>query len=466
MKTVEIDKEEQKKIGSNVLKLAIPVLFENLFQLLFSFVDMIFVGFLGSTALAAVGLGLQVINVILAVVGGLTTGTMVMVAYSIGAKKYKEAEKYLTNSLSLGLFLSVIMLILGISGTDKLLYLLGARGELLSYSSVYLKYILIPGFLIIFMSVISAALRGAGDTRTPLYITMTSNTLNIFLDYILVFGKFGFPKMGVAGAALATSISRLVGVILLFIIIYRRNSVFKFQDFGYSIFTFERDKTSKILNIGLPILVENLLFNIGVLIYASIVLSLGTEVYAAHRIVSNAESLSFQPGFAFGVAATALVGQYKGARENEKSLIASLECWKRALILMSTVGLLLFLFPEPLIKMFTREQNVINLAVPALRIIAIAQPLLATSNVISGSLRGSGFTKIPMIFSAIGMWGIRIPLTYILCIKVGIGLSGAWIAMAVDISFKAIANYYTFIVRKYFLKESIKPSKNEKIFYN
>ncbi|HOP95765.1 MAG TPA: MATE family efflux transporter, partial [Dictyoglomaceae bacterium] len=263
MKTVEIDKEEQKKIGSNVLKLAIPVLFENLFQLLFSFVDMIFVGFLGSTALAAVGLGLQVINVILAVVGGLTTGTMVMVAYSIGAKKYKEAEKYLTNSLSLGLFLSVIMLILGISGTDKLLYLLGARGELLSYSSVYLKYILIPGFLIIFMSVISAALRGAGDTRTPLYITMTSNTLNIFLDYILVFGKFGFPKMGVAGAALATSISRLVGVILLFIIIYRRNSVFKFQDFGYSIFTFERDKTSKILNIGFPILVENLLFNIG-----------------------------------------------------------------------------------------------------------------------------------------------------------------------------------------------------------
>jgi len=449
--------EEGKDIGKKVITLAIPVLFENLFQLLFSFVDMIFVGFLGATALAAVGLGMQIINVILAVISALTTGTMVMVAYSVGAKRYKDLSDYLQISLNIGLYLSILILFYSIFGIDETLRMLGAKGELLKQTSLYLKYILVPVILMVYMSIISSALRGAGDTKTPLYITIFSNTMNIFLDYVFVFGKFGFPKMEVAGAALATSISRLIGVILLFLVIYNKNSLYK--SFKIISLKIEKDKAFQILRIGIPTSIESLLFNVGALIYATIVLKLGTKVYAAHRISLNVESLSFQPGFAFGVAATALVGQFKGAGEDKKALLASLEAWKRAVILMGTVGLILFLFPEYFVQIFSRDREVIRMSCSALRIIAVIQPFLATANVMSGSLRGAGFSKIPMIYSGLGMWLIRIPLAYILSIKLGLGLVGAWIAMATDISFKAICSFYIFIIKKYYEKDSIKLDK-------
>lgn len=453
-KEAKMLEDERKKIGKRVTSLAIPVLLENFFQLIFSFVDMIFVGFLGATALAAVGLGVQVINVILAIVASLTTGTMVTIAYSIGAKKYLETVKYLENSLVIGFYLSIFISIFGIFGVDRVLISLGAKGELLKEASSYLKYILIPSFLIVYMSVISSALRGAGDTKTPLYISIISNSINIVLDYVLVFGRLGFPKMGVSGAALATSISRFLGVAFLFGIIYKKNDFLKYK-IRYNL-SIEREKSYHILRIGIPTSIEQLLFNLGALLYATIVLSLGTKVYAAHRIALNVESLSFQPGFAFGVAATALVGQYKGACEDKRALFASLEAWKKAVIFMGSVGVILFIFPECLVKIFTRDIEVIKYASSVLKIIAVIQPLLATANVMSGSLRGAGFSKIPMIISGLGMWFVRLPLAYLLGVKLGLGLIGAWIAMATDISLKAVANFYVFIVKKYYQKESFK----------
>ncbi|MGB9768421.1 MAG: MATE family efflux transporter [Dictyoglomus turgidum] len=453
--------DERGKIGKRVLALAIPVLLENLFQLVFSFVDMIFVGFLGAVALAAVGLGMQVINVILAIIASLTVGTMVTVAYSVGAKKHNDAARYLENSLVLGFYLSILILLFGLFGTDKLLQILGAKGDLLYNSSLYLKYILIPSFLIVYMSIISSALRGSGDTKTPLYVSIVSNALNIFLDYVFVFGKFGFPKMGVAGAALATTLSRLLGMVILFYIIYKRN-YFLSCKFSCKIVP-EKDVSTQILKIGIPTSLEQLLFNMGALLYATIVLSLGTKVYAAHRIALNVESLSFQPGFAFGVAATTLVGQYKGAREDDLARLASIESWRKAVIFMGSVGVLLFFFPEYLVQIFTRDMEVIKCASSVLKIIAVIQPLLATANVMSGSLRGAGFSKIPMVISGVGMWSIRIPLAYVLALKMGLGLTGAWIAMATDISLKAVANYYMFIIKKYYKKETFKLRYEEAI---
>ena len=455
--------DERSKIGRRVLSLAIPVLLESLFQLVFSFVDMIFVGFLGATALAAVGLGMQIINVVLAVVSSLTVGTMVTIAYSIGAGNYEDAVKYLENSMILGFYLSILILLFALFGSDKLLQILGAKEDLCIDASLYLKYILVPNFLIVYMSIISSALRGAGDTKTPLYASIISNTLNIFLDYILVFGKFGFPKMGVAGAALATSLSRLLGTTFLIYIIYKRSNLLKYK-FFYN-FIPERNYSLQILRIGIPTSFEQLFFNIGALVYATVVLSLGTKVYAAHRIALNVESLSFQPGFAFGVAATTLVGQYKGAREDNLARLASVEAWKRAVIFMSSVGIFLFLFPEYLVQIFTRDVEVVRYASSVLRIIAVIQPLLATANVMSGSLRGAGFSKIPMVISGVGMWLIRIPMAYFLAIKMNLGLVGAWIAMSTDISLKAVANYYVFIVKGYYKKESFKV-KYEEIISN
>ncbi len=446
-------------IRKKLLSLGFPVFIENLFQLLFSFVDMFFVGFLGNVALSSVGLGSQIVNIFIAILASLTTGTLVTVAHSIGAKKYKTAQVYISNSLTLGLILSLLLFLFGVFCIDPLLPLLGARGDLVSLTSLYLKYILIPGFLLVFIPIISAGLRGAGDTKTPLYVTMVANIINILGDYILVFGKLGLPAMGVAGAALATSISRLIALTYLFIVLYFKNSLFRIQI--NRILSFEKDKILQILRIGVPTSLEQLFFSIGALIYASIVLQLGTKAYAAHRIALNIESLSFQPGFAFAVAATALVGQFRGAKEDDNAFKASIEAWKITAVFMGTIGIFLFLFPDYLVKIFSREKDVINMAVLALKIIAFVQPLLATNMVMAGSLRGSGMSKLPMISNGLGMWIIRIPFTYFFINILKIGFPGAWIAMAMDITFKALFNFYFFAIKKSWKNLMIKVSAHE-----
>jgi putative MATE family efflux protein len=224
---------------------------------------------------------------------------------------------------------------------------------------------------------------------------------------------------------------------------------------------FEKDKMLQILRIGVPTSLEQLFFSVGALVYATIVLQLGTKAYAAHRIALNIESLSFQPGFAFAVAATTLVGQFRGAREDDNAFKASIEAWKIALVFMGTVGICLFLFPVYLVKIFSREKDVINMAVSALRIIAFVQPLLATNMVMAGSLRGSGMSKLPMISNGLGMWIIRIPFSYLFINILKIGFPGAWIAMAMDITFKAIVNFYFFVIKKTWKKLTVKISTSE-----
>ncbi|MCX7941629.1 MAG: MATE family efflux transporter [Dictyoglomaceae bacterium] len=459
MKAWDIWNNGDINIRKRLKNLAIPVLIENIFQLLFSFVDMFFVGFLGNVALSSVGLGGQIVNIFVAILASLTTGTLVMVAHSVGAKRYKIAQDYIRNSLTLGIFLSIFLFFFGLFIVDPLLTLLGAKGSLASLTAIYLKYILIPGFLIVFIPIISAGLRGAGDTKTPLYVSMVANILNIFGDYVLVFGKFGFPAMGVAGAALATSLSRFIALIYLFIILYRKNSLFNIQ--LRKMLGFEKEKMFQILRIGVPTSLEQLFFSIGALLYATIVLQLGTKAYAAHRIALNIESLSFQPGFAFAVAATTLVGQFRGAKEDENAFKASIESWKIAIIFMGIIGVILFLFPVYLVKIFSREKDVINMAVLALKIIAFIQPLLATNMVMAGSLRGSGMSKLPMISNGLGMWVIRIPFTYFFINIMKIGFPGAWIAMAMDITFKALINFYFFVIKRSWKNLTVRVSSQE-----
>ncbi|MCX7941592.1 MAG: MATE family efflux transporter [Dictyoglomaceae bacterium] len=456
MKVLDLWNNGDINIRKRLLNLAIPVFIENIFQLLFSFVDMFFVGFLGNVALSAVGLGGQIVNIFIAILASLTTGTLVMIAHSIGAKKYKAAQDYLRNSLSLGIVLSTFLFLFGLFFIDPFLSLLGAKESLARLTSMYLKYILIPGFLLVFIPIISAGLRGAGDTKTPLYVTIVANILNIFGDYVLVFGKLGFPAMGVAGAALASSLSRFIALIYLFIILYHKSSLFNFR--LMEILNLQKEKMFQILKIGIPTSLEQLFFSIGALIYATIVLQLGTKAYAAHRIALNIESLSFQPGFAFAVAVTTLVGQFRGAKEDDNAYKASLEAWKIAVTFMGIIGVTLFLFPVYLVKIFSREKDVINMAVLALKIIAFIQPLLATNMVMAGSLRGSGMSKLPMISNSLGMWLIRIPLTYFFINIMKVGFPGAWIAMALDITFKALVNFYFFVIRKSWKKLVVKVS--------
>ncbi len=209
------------EIGHIVNRLAWPVIAENLLQTLLGVVDMMMVSQLGAAAVAGVGAANQVIWVINSALGAVTVGTTVLIAHSIGAGNPAQANRVLKQSVILALIIAVILGVLGYFYSDELIYLLGAEPDLAEAGAVYLRIVMEMGFFMIAMFVIGAALRGAGDTQTPMRVTAFINVVHVVIAYGLIFGHFGLPRLGVAGSAWAASLSRLVGTAIMSVVLLR-----------------------------------------------------------------------------------------------------------------------------------------------------------------------------------------------------------------------------------------------------
>jgi len=433
---------ELRFIRKRIVSLALPVMGENILYLAFGFVDMIFVGQLGVAPLAGVGLAFQVLMILQSLLAAFSMGTMVLVSHHVGARDEKGAQRVVFQALYLVTALAAVLGLVGAFYSRTILSVFGADEDVTGFAADYLVYILVPAAVLVTMFTVTAALRGAGDTKTPLYISTIANILNIPADYVMIFGHFGFPAMGVAGAALATSLCRGFAACVLLALVFSGKAKLRLSmanlpkpDVG---------EFYRILRVGVPASLEQLMMSLGSAVYAFLVLGLGTSAYAAHRIAFNAESISFMPSFGFGIAASSLVGQFRGAGEDMRAERTTLEVWKMAVVFTTVVGALLFLFPEPLVRLFTQDPTVMGMSFQVVRIIAVVQPLLGTGFVMSGALRGAGDTRFPMISTSLGTWIFRIPVTYVLITFLSGGLVGAWLAMAGDVAVRSVLTYTRF----------------------
>jgi putative MATE family efflux protein len=200
----------------------------------------------------------------------------------------------------------------------------------------------------------------------------------------------------------------------------------------------DRIQLKRIVNISLPAGMETLSMRLGQTLFAATVASLGTVAYAAHQVVMTSESISFMPGFGFGVAATTLTGQGLGAKNPRRAHESALTAWRLALVVMSGMGVLFFLFPGVFMRIFSNDAAVIAQGLTPLRIIAFSQPILATSMVLSAALRGAGDTRTPFAVTTLGIWGVRLPLATVLVRMTPIGLPAAWFTMIVDLGVRAV----------------------------
>jgi MATE family multidrug resistance protein len=426
---------EKKRIRREVLTIALPAMGENALQMVLGLVDTAFLGYLSWQAMAAAGLANQVFFIFQAFLVAIATGSSVLIANAVGAKNKNAVRSTSWNGIYLALLIGVTITVLSSLSAIFVNAGAGASEEVKNMAASYLRINLLGGCVLSMMFVLSAQLRGAGDTKSPLLASLIANSLNAFLDYLLIFGKFGFPAMGVEGAALATVLSRLVGTVILGLIIFRspRFGLLEKGSKGFSL-----KKIKEILRVGLPTSMENLLFSIGMLVFANILLMAGDQAYAAHRVGINIESISFMPGFGVSVALTALVGQYNG--RNDLRMVRGIvkEGWMIACGFMVCAGLFISLFPEFLIRIFTDDATIIAMAAVPVRIIGIVQFFLATDSSITGSLRGVGETKIPFYISVLSVWGMRLPIGFIMVKFFNLGLLGAWIGMMTDFIARSI----------------------------
>ncbi len=430
-----LTKPEQKALRREVLTLAWPSIVENFLQTMVGVVDTALVGHLSTDALAGVGGGQQIMYLLTTFLSAAVMGTTVLVGRAIGARHPAETGRALKQSILVAGAASVVLGAILFVGAYPFVRALGLDAGAADDGTIYLQISALATPFLAGMFVGSAALRGAGNTRTSMYVTAMINAVNAVLAWWLIYGAGPIPALGVAGSALAAAIARLVGCAILFWVLMRPDTPVNLRARGG--WRFDRPLVSRILNIGIPTALEQFFFSLGVTLYGLIVISLGTEVYATQRASMNVVQLSLMPGFGFAVAATTLVAQALGAGKIRQAQASAMFAMRSCVIQMSVAGLLFAVFSDPLMSLFTSDQTVIDLGSQVLRIIAFNQPFMAVNSVLAGALRGAGDTRYPMITSAIGIWLVRLPVGWFLGVGLGLGLPGIYMVYVADAAARA-----------------------------
>ncbi|SMQ77992.1 putative efflux protein, MATE family [Bacillus sp. OV166] len=415
-----------------IIALAVPAMIENILQTVVGFVDTLFVSKLGLNEVTAVGVANAVLAVYIAIFMALGVGTSSLIARSIGAGNIDKAKSIARQSTIISAIFGLLFGLITLFFSEPLLRLMGAKANVLADGVTYFQIVAIPSIFISLMFIFGSILRASGDTKTPMKVSWWINLIHIGLDYVLIFGVFGLKGFGVAGAAWATVIVRLIGTIALYL--YIKRSKISFSFFG----SYSKEDSFSILKLSTPAAIERLIMRLGQVLYFGLIVKIGADTYAAHSIAGNIETFSYMPGYGLAIAATTLVGQSVGAKRSKEAYQYGMMTTWIAVGFMSFVGVLLYFLSPWLATWFTTDKNAIGMVVTALRIDAFAQPALAIGLVLAGALQGAGDTKSPMYSTAIGMWVIRVLGVYILGIHFDMGIAGVWLSIAIDLYVRAV----------------------------
>lgn len=391
----------EPQMRRRVMKLAAPVIGENLLQTLLGIVDTILVAGLGVVALAGVGASLQVIFVLLAALSALSVGASVLVAQAFGANNMGEANRLARQSIIWSVLIAVPLTLLGLWLSPVIIAFFGLEPETAAIAADYLNVNLAAVVALTLMLLASGVLRGVGDGRTPMLVTLFANVVNVALSYALIYGVAGFPALGAVGSAWGTFFSRVLGAIILVgMLLYGWNGIRALGGSWWPELRTVRD----VLRIGFPAALEEVLVISAFAVLTPIVAVLGTTALAAHRVAINVISLSFLPGIGFGLAATALVGNAIGAGRPAEARAITRISLRWALLWMGGLGIIFLIFAEALVGIFGSDPELIATGAAAVRIVALAQILWAITFVYGGALRGIGDTRTPLIITAGMMW--------------------------------------------------------------
>lgn len=442
-----------KKMRKNILHLAWPAALRMFLQSIVGIIDVIMVGQIGAHALATVDVSNRFVFITIGVLSALTIGSTALVARYKGAKDSIKTNNIIIQSLLSGIILSSIVAILGfIFAKDILRMVMILMDEvdpfILNEGNIYLKIVFISMIFALPTMMLNSILQGLGDMRTPLYIMIITNIVNVIGNYLLIFGIGFFPRLEVTGAALGTGLGRLAGFLIGLYILLSKNTLIKidFENVDWKIHW----KTIKdILNIGIPASVEQLVRQSSQIIYTTLVSGLGTITIAANAVAMNINSLPMMLGFGFSLAATTLVGQSLGANKEDLATEYGKQTTLITMILMSIISIPMFIWVDPIIKLYTNNPEVIELARPVVRMIICVQPVFAVYIVLSGALRGAGDTRFTMITTIIGNWAGRLLSSLFFGYILGYGLIGFWIGMLIDICTRASLIFKRFKSKKW-----------------
>ena len=461
---------EEKKISiidegtspsRTVLRLSLPAILEQIMFTAVTYVDTAMVGVLGASATAAVGINSSCVWLIGGTLSAMGVGFSVQIAQKAGANDIDGARDVMRTAVftcfSVGIIAGILLQFLA----PFLPVWMGGAPDVIPLAQDYVRIYLMGVPFSVLAMVFSPTMRCLGDMRTPMVLNIMGNLINCVLNFFFIYETrpvdlFGNvitiwgAGWGVSGAAFGTAVSNAFVGLLMFSAVMIRENPLKVP--LHSCLHPQKNVILRMIGIGTPVAFDRAIVASGQVVSTRIVTGLGTLPLAAHHLANTAESISYLPGEGIAYAATTLVGQSIGAGDMDKADLYGKTCIKVAIAISLFGGALLFLLPQQLLSIFSSDAAVIALGASVLMIEAFAQPMLATSTVSSGAFRGAGDSKWAFYMSAACMWGIRIPLSFLLTVFWDWGLTGIWVAMCLDLNFRGLICLLRFRKREWAAK--------------
>ncbi len=423
----------------NLLFLTWPIFIELFLFMFMGIADTFMISAVSDNAVSGVGAANQYLIIAILVLEVVGNGAAIVISQYAGSRQHQSAAKIAALAVTLNLIFGISLSILFLLGHGFLLQSLNLQGEVLAYAKSYMQIVGSLIFLQAIINSISAIIRVYGFTKQAMLVSLGMNIIHIIGNYVLIFGKFGFPELGVEGAAISSAASRLLAVLVFIWVMYRVLPV-RIQLSDY--WNLSKEYVNKILKIGIPAAAEQVLYHICQLVFLYFITFLGEASLAAKNYVGNISLITINCSIAIGMGTSIIVGRLIGAQEKEKAFrrVWNSTIWSLSLSIVTIT--LIALFRYPLMKLFTNNMEVIELGAQLLLFSFILDSGRSINIVIVNALRAAGDAKFPLYAGVVTMAGISVPLGWLFVFHFNMGLPGIWLAIAADEWLRAFIMFF------------------------
>lgn len=422
-------------INRAIFLLAIPMIMEMLLEALFALVDIYFVNKVGSDAASAVVLTEGSLTILYSVAWGLSIGVTALVARRAGEKNFKEASNIAGQAILLGLALSVVVSIIGFFFPKEILLLMGASEKVAEENYLFTQIMLTGNVVIMLLFINNAIFRGAGNASIAMWVLLVANAINIVLDPLLILGIGPFPKLGVVGAAVATTTGRAIAVLVQFYFLFNGKALVKL---AVKHFKANAMLMKSILKTSAGGMFQFIIGSCSWMFLLRIISESGDAAISGYGTAIRICIFTILPAWGLANAAATLVGQNLGAGQPER---AEKSVWRTAFItfcFFAMVAVVFFVFGEPLMRFFTADKAAVAIGTECLHILAIGYVFFAYGMIISQAFNGAGDTRTPTYINLVVFWVLQIPLAWLLAKFLKMGPTGVYIAIGVSESVLAL----------------------------
>ncbi|WP_318615566.1 MATE family efflux transporter [Sporosarcina sp. YIM B06819] len=441
----------------NLFHLTWPIFLEVFLFMLMGIADTFMLSALSDDAVSGVGAANQYVHIAILILEVVGNGAAIVVSQYIGSKRYLEASKISALAVTLNLLVGLVMSLIFIVFSKHMMVAMNLQGDVLEHAS---KYLIIVGGAIFLQAIInslSAIIRVHGFTKQTMFVSLGMNIIHVVGNYVLIFGKFGFPELGVQGAAISSVVSRFLALLVFFWLLYR---VMEYRvEWRYYI-TLSKEYIRKILQIGIPSAFEQVMYQGCQIVFLYYVTYLGAESLAARQYAVNISMFTYLFAIAIGMGTAIIVGRFVGGNEKDQAYTSVWFSVKWALVFTVSMVTLVILFRYPLMGLFTDNADIIKIGATVLLLSILLETGRTINIIVISSLRAAGDAKYPVIIGAFSMVAMSLPLGYLLVFVFDMGLVGVWLAIAADEWTRAVIMYFRWKSRRWERYALVSPNKS------